>query len=69
MDDPAEAIAMLQQTLGIGAELAGKLVEGGFSTIEEVAYVPFDELKEVCCLPESEARNLRELARRHLLNI
>lgn len=67
MDDPAQVLAMLQQTLGIGAELAGKLVAGHLSTIEEVAYVPFEELKNVSCLPESEAMNLRELAQRHLL--
>jgi transcription termination factor NusA len=38
---------MFHRTLQIDKVLAKKLVDGGLSTLEEVAYVPFNELREV----------------------
>jgi len=60
--------AALQRKLHISAELADKLVRGGLSSLEEIAYVPFDELLQVSSLPESEARSLRRVADSYLLN-
>jgi hypothetical protein len=67
MQDRDEAIAMLRRVLSIDAALASRLVDGHLFTIEDVAYVPFAELKEVCCLSEAETTELREAAQRHLL--
>jgi N utilization substance protein A len=58
---------MFQRTLHINEALALKLVDGGFTTLEEVAYVPFGELREVGGLWEEEATALRNRARQLLL--
>ena len=58
---------MFQRTLHINEVLARKLVEGGLSTLEEVAYVPFSELREVGGLWDEEATALRNRARDYLL--
>jgi transcription termination/antitermination protein NusA len=64
-ESPAE---MFQRTLQIDEVLAKKLVDGGLSTLEEVAYVPFGELREVGGLWEEETTALRNRARQYLLN-
>jgi hypothetical protein len=38
---------MLQRALHISAELAERLVAGGISCIDEVAYIPFNEFREI----------------------
>ena len=58
---------MFQRTLHINEALARKLVEGGLMTLEEVAYVPFSELREVGGLWEEETTALRNRARQYLL--
>jgi len=58
---------MYQRMLHINEALAKKFVEGGFTTLEEVAYVPFGELREVGELREDEATALRNRARQLLL--
>ena len=68
MDKQPESTAeMFQRTLHINEVLARKLVEGGLSTLEEVAYVPFSELREVGDLWDEEATALRNRAKDYLL--
>jgi N utilization substance protein A len=64
---PESTAEMFQRTLHINEALANKLVEGGLSTLEEVAYVPFSELREVGGLWDEETTALRNRARAHLL--
>ena len=65
--DKSESIEMFQRTLHINEALATKLVEGGLSTLEEVAYVPFTELRQVGGLWDEETTSLRNRARQYLL--
>lgn len=69
MDKQPESTAeMFQRTLHINVALAKKLVEGGLTTLEEVAYVPFSELREVGDLWDEETTALRNRARQYLLD-
>jgi transcription termination/antitermination protein NusA len=69
MPDPEESIAqMFQRKLKIQPALAERLVEGHFTCIEEVAYMPFAELLEVSGLSHEDATSLRGIAARYLLN-
>ena len=63
-ESPAE---MLQRVLSISDALANKLVAGGISSLEEVAYVPFQELREIGGLWDEETTSLRNRAREYLL--
>ncbi len=70
MEPPDESIAeMFQRTLKVDRGLADALVAEGFTSIDEVAYVPFPELLEVPGLTEPSATQLRSLARLYLMNI
>jgi len=53
--------------LHINEALAKKLVEAGFSTLEEVAYVPFSELRDATGLWDEETTALRNGARQCVL--
>jgi len=53
--------------LGIEQELAAILVTNGFTTLEEVAYVPIDEFRAIDGLDEQQIRAWRARARGHLL--
>jgi N utilization substance protein A len=65
---PESTVEMFQRTLQINEALAKKLVDGGLSTLEEVAYVPFNELREVGGLWDEETTALRNRARQYLLD-
>ncbi len=65
---PESTTEMLQRTLHISSALAIKLVAGGVSSLDEVAYLPFGELREIGDLWEEEATALRNLARHYLMN-
>ena len=68
MDKPDESPeAMFQRTLHMDEKLARILTAGGISTLEELGYVPIDELLGVKDLPESEAQLFRRRARAYLL--
>lgn len=56
------------ENLGVDEELAGLLVEEGFTSIEEVAYVPAAEMMEIEGLDEDLVGELRRRARDVLLN-
>ena len=53
--------------LGVDEELAGILIQEGFSTIEEVAYVPVSEMLEIDEFDEDMVDELRSRARDALL--
>ena len=58
---------MFKQQLGVDEEIANILVQEGFSTIEEVAYVPDKEIVEIEEFDESLVDELRSRARDILL--
>lgn len=66
----AEALAvqeMFLKELDINKEIAELLIQEGFSTLEEVAYVPFNEMLEIKELDEDLINKLRTLAKDALL--
>ncbi len=58
---------MFMEKLDIDEELADLLIEEGFSTLEEVAYVPLAEMLEIEGLDEEIVNELRNRARNILL--
>ncbi len=58
---------MFMEKLDIDEELADLLIEEGFSTLEEVAYVPLAEMLEIEGLDEDLVNELRNRARNVLL--
>ncbi|TAK38202.1 MAG: transcription termination/antitermination protein NusA [Lysobacteraceae bacterium] len=62
------ARALFQDKLEVDEEIAGILVAEGFSTVEEVAYVPVGELLAVEGFDEDIVEELRSRARDALLN-
>jgi N utilization substance protein A len=67
MDEIQEtAVAWLMSTLGIGRGTAWSLVYEGLATLEEIAYVPLDELRETGCA-EAELQRARARARELLV--
>ena len=63
-----EKVASLFQTkLGIDQQIADVLTEEGFSSIEEIAYVPVEELLQVPSFDEKVVNDLRERAKAALL--
>ena len=58
---------MFMEKLDIDEELADLLIEEGFSTLEEVAYVPLAEMLEIQGLDEDIVNELRNRARNVLL--
>ncbi|MDR3322626.1 MAG: transcription termination factor NusA [Zoogloeaceae bacterium] len=58
---------LFMEKLDIDEELASLLIEEGFSTLEEVAYVPLAEMLEIDGLDENLVNELRERARNVLL--
>ena len=57
------------QHLDIEEELARLLVEEGFTTLEEIAYVPLEEMLEIEELDEELVEELRARAKDELLNL
>jgi len=66
-ESPEDIAGSFQRTLQISRSLAERLVAGGLTCLDEIAYVPFEELREIGGLWEEETTALRNLARRHLL--
>lgn len=59
--------SLFRDRLGIDDELAQMLVEEGFTTLEEIAYVPIQELLEIEGFDEELVNALRERAKGELL--
>ncbi|MGO4220591.1 transcription termination factor NusA [Lysobacter sp. TAF61] len=62
------AKSLFQEKLEVDEEIAGILVSEGFSTVEEIAYVPVGELLAVEGFDEDIVEELRSRARDALLN-
>jgi N utilization substance protein A len=60
--------AMFQRVLRAPENFARALVEAGYVSLEEIAYVPVDELRRIENVPEWALEDLRHRARQHLLN-
>ncbi len=68
MDEEREsAIAIFIKALATDRNTAMALVSEGYTSIEEVAYVPHDELLSVPGLDKAQVPVLRERARAYLL--
>lgn len=59
--------ALFIEKLGVDEEIADILTQEGFATLEEVAYVPLDEMLEIESLDEETINEIRERARNTLL--
>jgi N utilization substance protein A len=55
------------RVLEIEPNWADLLIENGFTTLEEVAYVPIEELRSINGLSEEQIQAWRSRARSHLL--
>jgi len=58
---------MFMEKLDVDEEVADILVQEGFSTLEEVAYVPLNEMLEIESFDESTVNELRSRSRNALL--
>ncbi len=63
----AQIRQLFMDALEVDEEVADVLVEEGFSTLEEVAYVPLAEMMEIEALDEGTVNELRSRARNALL--
>jgi transcription termination factor NusA len=66
---PESPEQLFQRTLKVSHAVASRLASAEFTSIEEVAYVPFDELLQAGGLSELETSQLRRIARLYLENI
>lgn len=63
-----DARALFTRILRMDLQSATILVENGITSLEEVAYIPFDELLSIRDLQELQLRAWRERAREHLIS-
>jgi len=63
----ARRLALFIEKLDVDEEVAQILVDEGFSTLEEVAYVPLNEMLEIEAFDEDLVNELRNRARNALL--
>ncbi|MDD5241534.1 MAG: transcription termination factor NusA [Sulfuricella sp.] len=66
-EESTAIISQFMQKLDVDEEVAQILVQEGFSTLEEVAYVPLAEMLEIESLDEGTINELRSRARNALL--
>jgi N utilization substance protein A len=59
---------LFMERLDVDEEVADILVQEGFNTLEEVAYVPLNEMMEIDAFDEETVNELRSRARNALLN-
>jgi len=59
--------ALFMEKLDVDEEVADILIEEGFSTLEEIAYVPLAEMLEIEAFDEATVNELRDRARNVLL--
>ncbi|MCK9283512.1 MAG: transcription termination factor NusA [Rhodocyclaceae bacterium] len=65
--ESANVRALFMEKLDVDEEVADILIQEGFSTLEEVAYVPLAEMLEIDAFDEATVNELRERARNVLL--
>ena len=63
----SKVLGLFVEKLDVDEEVAGILVNEGFNTLEEVAYVPIEEMLEIDGLDEGMVEELRSRARNVLL--
>lgn len=63
----SKVLSLFVEKLDVDEEVAGILVNEGFNTLEEVAYVPIEEMLEIDGLDEGMVEELRSRARNVLL--
>ena len=66
-DEAQKARDLFMQRLDVDEEVADILIQEGFSTLEEVAYVPINEMMEIESFDEDTVNELRNRARNALL--
>jgi len=66
-DELSGVSQLFMQKLDVDAEVAEILVQEGFSTLEEIAYVPLAEMNEIEAFDEDTIEELRKRARAALL--
>lgn len=66
-NEHANILALLMSKLDIDQDVADILIEEGFTNLEEVAYVPIQEMLEIDSLDEDTVNELRHRARNALL--
>ncbi len=66
-DEVSTLRALFMEKLDIDQDVADVLVEEGFSTLEEIAYVPLNEMLEIEVFDEDTVNELRSRARDSLL--
>jgi N utilization substance protein A len=66
-EESSAIISQFMQKLDVDEEVAGILVQEGFSTLEEIAYVPLSEMLEIESFDEDTVNELRSRARNALL--
>jgi N utilization substance protein A len=59
--------ALFMDKLDVDEELADVLIQEGFSTLEEIAYIPINEMQEIEAFDETTIEELRSRARNSLL--
>lgn len=62
-----KVLMLFQDKLGVDADVAGVLVNEGFTSLEEIAYVPVQELLEIEGFDQASVTALRERAKAALL--
>ncbi|MBM3343955.1 MAG: transcription termination/antitermination protein NusA [Betaproteobacteria bacterium] len=68
-EESSKILALFMEKLDVDEEVAGILIEEGFSSLEEVAYVKRDEMLEIEAFDEATVDELRSRARDALLTL
>jgi N utilization substance protein A len=69
MEESNKIIALFMKTLSMDEEVAALLVSHGFSSVEEIAYVPKEELLAIEAFDEEIIEDLRNRANNYLLTV
>jgi N utilization substance protein A len=67
-NDNNDLVEMFMSVLRIGKAEAKILVAEGFTSLEEVAYVPINEMYKIIGLTQEQITQIRVSAKEHLLN-
>jgi N utilization substance protein A len=68
-EESDKLINLFVNNLDIDDDLAGQLVDEGFATLEEIAYVPMEEMLDIDDFDEDLVNELRSRAKEALLNL
>ena len=59
---------MFRRTLNMSEDVANAFVAGGIATLEELGYIPINELLDIEGVTEADAQRFRTAAREYLLS-